>query len=257
MNFWTESRENIYVAGHRGWVDKYPENTMLGFRKTLELGVDQLETDIHLTKDGELVLIHDTTLDRTTNGGGAVKDFTLEEIRKLDAGDGEKIPTFREFMELVKDHPTITLDIELKVYPEVGVEAAIECLEKTVDMIEEYNFGDRIVLNTWSGKLHEIILEKYGNKYRQHLYFPIRHLGIEDMEIYKKGYCTCVFGVGDEITVEDVLNLEKETGIRPWAGTYARNEKEIDRAISFGAQLITCNNPDEVLEILRKKGLHK
>ena len=257
MNYWTQSKKNIFVAAHRGWPDKYPENTLLSFKKALELDIDQLETDVHLSADGELILIHDKTLDRTTNGSGEVKNFTLSQLKELDAGNGEKIPTLRELMELVKNHPTITLDIELKVYPEAGEKEAIECLEKTIAMIEEYNFGDRIVLNTWSGRLHEIILEKYGNKYRLHLYYPIRHLGLEDMGIYKKGYCTCIFGIGDEITAEDAISLEKETGIRLWAGTYAKNEAEIDKAIAFGAELITCNNPDEVLEILRSKGLHK
>ena len=66
MNYWTESKDNIYVAAHRGWSKKYPENTMLSFKKALELGVDQLETDVRITRDNQLVLIHDATVDRTT-----------------------------------------------------------------------------------------------------------------------------------------------------------------------------------------------
>ena len=61
MNYWTQSPKNIYVAAHRGWCAAYPENTLLAFQKALELGVDQIETDIRITKDGELVLIHDAT----------------------------------------------------------------------------------------------------------------------------------------------------------------------------------------------------
>ena len=124
MNYWKQSSENIFVAAHRGWRSKYPENTMAAFRAAVELGVDQVETDVRVTKDGELVLIHDAEVDRTTNGTGKVCEKTLAELETLDAGSwksaefaGEKIPTFIEFMELVKDHPTITLDIELKEYP--------------------------------------------------------------------------------------------------------------------------------------------
>ena len=120
-NLWTQSEENIFVAAHRGWSAKYPENTMLAFRKAVELGVDQIEMDIRVTKDGQLVVFHDETVDRVTNGTGKVCDFTLAELQQLDAGikkgeehKGAQIPTFRELMEFVKDVPGLTLDLELK-----------------------------------------------------------------------------------------------------------------------------------------------
>ena len=86
MNYWTQSEKNIFVAAHRGWSEKYPENTILAFEKALELGVDQIELDIRITKDDQLVVIHDATVDRTTNGTGAVNSFTLAELQQLDAG---------------------------------------------------------------------------------------------------------------------------------------------------------------------------
>ena len=95
MNYWTQSENNIFVAARRGFCAKYPENTMLAFKKAIELGVDQIETDIRITKDNQLVLIHDATLDRTTNGSGKVCDYTLDELKQLDAGNGEQIPTLR------------------------------------------------------------------------------------------------------------------------------------------------------------------
>ena len=70
---------------HRGFSGKYPENTMLAFRKALEAGADGIELDVQLTKDGQVVIIHDEKVDRTTNGTGNVRDYTLEELRKLDA----------------------------------------------------------------------------------------------------------------------------------------------------------------------------
>ena len=121
INYWKQNEKNIYVAAHRGWSEKFPENTIEAFVSAIELGVDQLETDIRISKDGELVLMHDATVDRTTDGSGAVNEMTLEELKALDAGinkgiefAGCKIPTFSEFMELVKDLPAMTLDIELK-----------------------------------------------------------------------------------------------------------------------------------------------
>ena len=106
MNYWKQSTDNIYVAAHRGWSEKYPENTMLAFREAIKLGVDQVETDIRLTKDQELVLIHDGKVDRTTNGTGKVCDMTLAELKSLDAGSwkgeeftGSRIPTLVEFLK--------------------------------------------------------------------------------------------------------------------------------------------------------------
>ena len=88
MNYWTQSETNIFVAAHRGFSGEYPENTMLAFKEAIKLGVDQIETDVRITKDNELVLIHDSTLERTTNGSGKVCDYTLSELKQLDAGRG-------------------------------------------------------------------------------------------------------------------------------------------------------------------------
>ena len=129
MNYWTQSNENIYVAAHRGWSAKYPENTMAAYKAAAELGVDQIETDIRITADGELVLIHDATVDRTTNGTGLVREKTLAELRALDAGSwkgeefaGLQIPTLKEFMDFIATLPEMTIDFELKEYPVDGRE---------------------------------------------------------------------------------------------------------------------------------------
>ena len=75
----------VLNLGHRGFSGKYPENTMLAYRKAVEAGADGVELDVQLTKDGEVVVIHDERVDRTTDGQGFVRDFTLADLRKLDA----------------------------------------------------------------------------------------------------------------------------------------------------------------------------
>ena len=117
---------------HRGFSGKYPENTMLAFEKAIEAGADGIENDVHLTKDGVPVIIHDELVDRTTNGKGYVKDYTYEELSKLDASyifpeyGVLHIPTLREYMELVKDKDIIT-NIELKtgVFEYPGIEEKV------------------------------------------------------------------------------------------------------------------------------------
>lgn len=102
------------VTGHRGAKDEWPENTLLGIAKAIESGVEAIEIDIHLSSDGELVVIHDKTLERTTNGNGDIAQMTLKKLRELDAGMGERIPTLREVLDLtIKKN--IHLFIEVKV----------------------------------------------------------------------------------------------------------------------------------------------
>lgn len=100
------------VYGHRGTPAEFPENTLAGFRRAVELGVYGIELDVHLSKDGVDVVCHDETLDRTTNAKGNISDFTVAELRAVDAGDGEYVPTLLEVLELVGD--SLHVDIEVK-----------------------------------------------------------------------------------------------------------------------------------------------
>ena len=258
MNYWRQSKNNIYVAAHRGWSEKYPENTMIAYRKAAELGVDQIEIDVRESKDGHLVIMHDATVDRTTNGSGRVDSMTLEELRSLDAGSwkgaefaGEKIPTLEEFLEFAVSLPEMTYDIEIKEYL-VSWSAEENFCDRILSLIDEYGLTDRCVINSFSGRLHEYIYKKYGMKYRLHVYFPINHLG-PDMTLfpYSYAYCSCVFSTKKE----DFQYIDR-CGIQPWAGASVKDEATVDLAIANGAELITCNNPDLILELLRKKGYH-
>ncbi len=274
MNYWTLNPENnIYVAAHRGWCDKYPENTLEAFRAANDLGVDQIEIDVRVTKDNHLVIIHDTTVDRTTNGTGLVRDLTLAELKKLDAGSykgaefaGCRIPTFVEFMEYICHNETITLDIELKEYPDVVGEAlSYNVCDRVLRLIDDFGFTDRVVINTWSGMLHEYLFKKYGNKHRLHLYWPVdclREHEKMDPAPYGYGYCCCMFPNDEQKAAGMVVASREECdamvarGIQPWAGAGVKTEAQVLEAIEKGAYLITCNNPDEILAWLRKHGHH-
>lgn len=109
-----------WVIAHRGASGHAPENTMAAFERAVALGAGFIETDLHLTRDARFVAIHDPTLERTTNGKGLVKDFTLAEIRRLDAGlwfdrefMGQRVPTLEEIVEFAAKHDVIFY-LELK-----------------------------------------------------------------------------------------------------------------------------------------------
>jgi glycerophosphoryl diester phosphodiesterase len=89
-----------------------PENTLRSFKRALELGVAGVELDVQLTRDGRLAVIHDETLDRTTNGHGLVKNFTLAELKKLDAGKGKPIPALEEVLDLVRGRARLLVEMK-------------------------------------------------------------------------------------------------------------------------------------------------
>lgn len=102
----------LKIYGHRGAPAERPENTLASFQRALEAGVYGIELDVHLSKDGVPVVIHDETLDRTTNATGNVSEFTVDELREVDAGQGEYVPTLAEVLDLVGGE--MHVDIEIK-----------------------------------------------------------------------------------------------------------------------------------------------
>lgn len=100
------------IIGHRGAPADEPENTLRSFHRALAMGVAAVELDVQLTKDGRLAVIHDETLDRTTNGRGPVQDFSLAELQRLDAGQGEPVPSLEEVFDLVKGKAHLMVELK-------------------------------------------------------------------------------------------------------------------------------------------------
>lgn len=161
-----EQQEMVNVA-HRGASGHAPENTMVAFQKGVEMKADYIEIDVQMTKDGELVVIHDTTVDRTTNGTGKVGDLTLEEIRQLDAGSwfseayvGEAVPTFEEVLDEFRGKVGILIELKApELYP--GVE------EKMADALIERNMSkpnhNKIIIQSFNHKSMETSKELLPN----------------------------------------------------------------------------------------------
>lgn len=139
------------VYAHRGYSGRYPENTMLAFREAAKTGCYGIELDVQLTKDRQLVVIHDERIDRTTDGTGYVRDYTLEELRKFNAAASwngkfsfQPIPTFEEYCRWAAGEKLVT-NIELKtgVYYYEGIE------EKTLEMVRKYGLSDRVLFSSF------------------------------------------------------------------------------------------------------------
>ncbi|MBU4209190.1 MAG: glycerophosphodiester phosphodiesterase, partial [Proteobacteria bacterium] len=132
-------------GGHRGAAALEPENTLLSIRKAMEIGVDAVEIDVHLSKDKELVVIHDSTLDRTTNGTGPVNNYTLSELKKYDAGKGETIPTLQQAMELTDKKIRLVIELKEKDTEKIVVEQIKK--NRIEDNVYVISFWHRLVKN--------------------------------------------------------------------------------------------------------------
>ena len=214
---------------------------MASFRSAAELKPDMIETDVHMTRDGELILMHDHTVDRTTNGTGLICEKTLAEMRALDAGSwkdetfrGEKVPTFREFLEYFRAYPDMLFNIELKDYPADSGDFAYESAKKTIAMMDEYGITERSVVNTWSGELNEWL------------------------DVYDYAYCVCLFGVHEKPVVsEKFFALAKTYGVEPWVYFKQDTPELVDEALAAGAMLFTSNDPAWLMNYLKTKNLHR
>jgi len=142
----------MHVFAHRGYSGAYPENTMLAFEKALECGCYGIELDVQLTKDGEVVIIHDELVDRTTDKTGRVYDYTLQELKACNAGartdfESQKltIPTFEEYCAWVSTTNLVT-NIELKTsiiyYPELE--------EKTWEIIKRHKLEEKVLFSSFN-----------------------------------------------------------------------------------------------------------
>ncbi len=131
-----------YIA-HRGGPIHAPENTLSAFRTAIQQGVDWLEFDVQMTKDDELVVIHDESVDRTTNGMGEVRNLTLDQIRALDAGSGEQVPTFEEVVRLAKMNGVKILPETKSAHLYPGIET------KLMQELEELDYVDQTVVQSF------------------------------------------------------------------------------------------------------------
>lgn len=125
------------VGGHRGNPADQPENTLRSFRSAIAAGCDLIECDVHLTSDGRLVVIHDHTLERTTNGKGLIRDHTAAELRRLDAGHGEHIPLLQEVIELALGKVGLVIEIKQVPIQYPGLEEKLVAMLRQLGAVQE------------------------------------------------------------------------------------------------------------------------
>lgn len=225
-----ELQGTISVA-HRGASGYAPENTMAAFQKAVDHGMDYIELDIHLSKDDQLVIIHDDKVNRTTNGSGYVRNFTLEELKELDAGSkfnasfkGEKIITLEELLDTMLHQIGIIIEIK-EPEANTGIEQIL------ADLIEQYNNTNNVIIQSVNfesmKKMHELLpkipvavlvsrtehplssqqLDDIAD-YATYVNYNIRYLRSRDVaEIHKRDKKVMAWTIRDPRKMQKALNL--------------------------------------------------
>ncbi|MGE0826296.1 MAG: glycerophosphodiester phosphodiesterase [Candidatus Binatia bacterium] len=231
----------MVVTSHRGAGSLEPENTVRAIRRAVELGVDQIEIDAQLTKDHQLILMHDETVDRTTNGTGKVAELTLAEIQQLDAGKAERVPTLAEVLAL----PTgkVVLQIELK-----GPGTAVP----VVEVVERTGKEHSVILTSFMHS--ELTTARHRNPHIQlgalwgrlpaDVVQKSQQLGVQALHVWHKFI--------DQQLVADTH--AQGLLIRAWN---TDNPDEMRRLIALGVDAIGSDRPDVLLNVCRQAGVRR
>lgn len=251
----------VLLGGHRGDRKNYPENTMPAFRAIAEMGADAIETDVRMTKDGHLVLIHDRDVVRTTNGSGFVDEMTLEEIRSLDAGfwkdekfTGERIPTVEEFLEYISK-TDIIVNWELKEYPADLGERAFACIDKLVELIDRYGMAERSLMNSSAQRNLEYVDEKWPHKFAIHGYpqKPTTSPSQKPLESFLDW--SVIWNKDEEHPAgfaEDYARAKEQNLLT--CILVADQKENYQLALEMGCCMFTSDDPKKAIEILAELG---
>ncbi|MCC3375325.1 glycerophosphodiester phosphodiesterase family protein [Cohnella sp. REN36] len=242
----------IVVAGHRGYKAAYPENTLLAFDEALKRGVDMLEFDLRMSKDGEVVVIHDETVDRTTDGTGAVGDLKLAELARLDAGgwfgrpfEGLRIPTFGELCELLAAHPDVLLNVEIKSGPR-----AKEIADRAVPLLAGRCMLSRCVFTCFDADIIAYLHDAHGVKTQG---FPAELMANFDHGTdgtYAKMWAV---GLPVQLLTPKLVDEMRARGLQVWC--YCPDDQaQVDYSLSCGVTVLTVN---DVLPALRRREMER
>ena len=231
---------------------------MVSFEAAIDLGVDLIEFDVNMTKDGQLVVIHDNAIDRTSDHSGMTRDYTLAELKEFDFGcrfseayKGTKIPTLREVLELVVSRSdTLLLNVEIK-------DMTHETVDQTIAMLKEYRMDERTVIASFDAEIIRYTQSMYPAMRTQG--FPGRFMDNFTEETYDRMYGMGIPVSWSKCTEEQIaadVAFAKSRGILPWL-FIADSAATVELCVKHGCANITGNNPEVALNTLRKMGMHK
>ena len=242
----------VLFLGHQGTYGEQPANSLSGFKRAIELGADGIETDLHGTADGRIVLMHDDDVSTHVVAKGKLTEMTFEQVRKLNVAskfrpgfESETVPTLEELLELAKPIPNFLLNLEFKDYPEQIGEVAYKTVDETIRLVEEADMGDRVIFATLSCGILRYIYEKYGNRYPLESVYP--------SFLMKGKFAEDIY---EHSLYASVINVEiRENGSRDWLGAQREPvmpHEEMEKLKSYGMAPCICVSPWDTEETVKR-----
>ncbi|MEO1085553.1 MAG: glycerophosphodiester phosphodiesterase family protein, partial [Acidobacteriota bacterium] len=240
------------VIAHRGFSGRAPENTLAAVRAAIELGADMVEVDVTLTADGHVVLMHDDTLDRTTDGTGAAMDATLEELRKLDAGSwfdpsfaGEPVPTLVELLELVTDKILLNIEIKHEAVTEVAEDGIAH---KVDDLVAAHGEVDQVVVSSFDPRPLGHLRDRGSALATASLFNAQLHDGMLPSEVTAQ-VGSSAFNISGRLLDARVL-ADARAHRLPVAVYTVNDTKDMERLIEVGVAAMFTDHPDRLVQLL-------
>lgn len=234
------------IFAHRGASAYAPENTVEAFALAMEQGADGIELDVQMTKDGQVVVIHDETIDRVSDGTGAVRDYTLEELKKfhfsnhMENYENAVIPTLKEVLDLIKSS-NMLLNIELKT----GIYWYPNLEEKTMELVKEAGMEDRVIYSSFNHYSIKKILELNPHAECAFLYSDV----ILNVDKYAKNAGVCgLHPAVYHLKMVEFLKEYQESGLKVRVWTVNKKE-DMEKFIKADLEAVITNYPDKALEI--------
>ncbi len=247
-------RHAMNVAGHRGDSYNAYENTMEAFEAAKAEGADMIETDVRMTRDGHLILMHDASAYRTSGVSAQIADLTLEEVRALNVGDEDhvlRVPTLEECLDWLHGSD-LWLNLEVKEYHQDGNEERSRiCVEKSVELVHKYGMEDRMVLNSFDAWVLEYADERFGHRFLLHGFYPYSKMFHVQRNPDEYLYCACVSGT---YKLKEYYDYLLERGIEPWAAPNVTSEDMLALSCKYGARMVTANDPLDAVRKLEHLG---
>jgi len=226
----------VQVIGHRGAAGLEPENTLRSYRRAIEIGVDYVETDVYLTRDKKLVCIHDRTVDRTTNGRGPVEEMTFDEVRALDAGKGEQVPTLREILTLIRGKTKIHIELKGEGTPKPVLTDVMD-----LAMVPE------VVITSGNTDRLKLVREICPDVAVEHIYGDPPPDAVERALSVGAGRVS----VNINHITQEYVDAAHRAGLLVIAWP-PNTEEEVRRALGYGVDMICSDYPDLVLKVLNR-----
>lgn len=243
------------VIAHRGFSGEAPENTMAAFRKAVDVKADMMELDVLLSKDGQVVVIHDETLERTTNGLGRVADYNYEELARLDAGtwfhprfEGETIPLLRDVLLFAKGKILVNIEIKTEAWTPNTFEGIAS---RVVAMVDELGMRDLVIISSFDSRILKQVRQLDSEIKTATLYDEDSRGELRPLVLVAEDHSNG-FNLSKSEVSGSVVESCHSQGIP--VSVYTVNTAEMmDFILGMGVDALFTDNPDVMIGLLKEK----